>query len=101
MLEPERRFYNDLSKREQDHWISELRPHPSIAQLTPLTYVAYRHHPVYYLFCENDEALPLELQRMMVVGTGLDFKTETCTAGHSPFLSQPETVLNFVRKLAT
>ncbi|MCJ1248841.1 hypothetical protein MMC30_006062 [Trapelia coarctata] len=100
MLEPERRFYNDLSKQEQDRWTSELRPHPAVAQLTPLTYVAYRHHPVYYLYCENDEALPVELQKMVVANTGIAFKTENCTAGHSPFLSQPETVLNFVKELA-
>jgi pimeloyl-ACP methyl ester carboxylesterase len=100
MLEPDRRFYNDLSKQEQDHWVSELRPHPAIAQLTPLTYTAYLHHPVYYLFCENDEALPLDLQKMMVSNTPVDFKTESCSAGHSPFLSQPETVLNFVNKIA-
>jgi len=58
------------------------------------------HHPVYYLFCEKDEALPLELQKMMVANSGLDIKTETCSAGHSPFLSQPKTVLHLVEKIA-
>lgn len=102
MLEPERRFYNDLSKQEQDHWISELKPHPSIAQLTPITYTAYSYHPSWYLYCENDQALPVEVQKMMVAGVsnaGVDFKTETCTAGHSPFLSQPESVLKVVKKM--
>ena len=99
MEEPERRFYNDLSQPAKDHWVSELREAPAIAQLTPLTYVAYKYHPVTYLYCENDEAIPLELQKKMVVDSGLDFQTESCTAGHSPFLSQPETVLNVVKKM--
>ena len=98
MLEPERRFYNDLSKQEQDHWISELKHHPAIAQLTPLTYVAYKHHPMSYLYCTNDQALPLQVQEMMVGGCGVNVETHSCDAGHSPFLSQPESVLEAVRK---
>lgn len=97
MADPGHRFYNDLSQEEKDHWVSELRPSPAIAQLTPLTYTAYTHYPVTYLLCEKDEALPIDLQKMMVAGTGIDFQTETCTSGHSPFLSQPETVLKVVK----
>lgn len=99
MEEPERHFYNDLSQREKDHWVSELRRHSAIALMTPLTYVAYRYHPVTYLYCENDEAIPLELQKKMVASSGLKFQIESCTAGHSPFLSQRETVLNVVEKM--
>lgn len=103
MLEPEQRFYNDLPKEEQDHWTSELKPCPAIAQLTPITHAAYLHHPVTYLFCEKDEALPLSVQQMMVQkvseGTGITVETETCTAGHSPFLSKPEIDLNLIRKV--
>ncbi|MCJ1377259.1 hypothetical protein MMC17_000351 [Xylographa soralifera] len=100
MMEPERRFYNDLPKQQQDHWVSELKPHPAIAQLTPISYAAYMYHPVTYLYCENDQALPLEVQKMMVVGSGPHFQTETCASGHSPFLSMPETVLKVVEKIA-
>ena len=98
MQEPERRFYNDLPKQEQDHWVSELKPHPAIAQLTPLTYAAYKKHPVSYLYCTNDEALPLSVQQMMVAGCGVEVQTYSCSAGHSPFLSQPQAVLDTVEK---
>ena len=98
MLEPGRRFYNDLSPEEQEKWVRELRPQPAVAQQTPITYVSYQHYPVTYLFCEKDEALPFEVQKMMVGANGPHFKTETCTAGHSPFLSQPEAVLRTVQK---
>lgn len=101
MLEPERRFYNDLPKEEQDHWTSELKPSPTGPQFIPISHAAYLHYPVTYLFCERDEVLPLGIQQMMVQKVteraGISIETETCTAGHSPFLSQPETVLNLVK----
>lgn len=102
MLEPARRFYNDLSKEEQDHWVSELKPCPAVAQTTPITQTAYLYHPVTYLFCENDQALPLAVQQSMVQKAeekGVTIHKETCTAGHSPFLSQPEAVLNVAKKI--
>ncbi|KAL1970746.1 hypothetical protein VTN77DRAFT_2580 [Rasamsonia byssochlamydoides] len=87
---------------EQDPWVSELKPGPAIAQLTPIIQASYLYHPVTYLFCENDEALPLAVQQMMVQKAeekGVTIRKETCTAGHSPFLSQPETVLNVAKKV--
>lgn len=100
MIEPDRRFYNDLPKEDQDHWVSELRPQPAIAQLTPITYTAYKHHPVVYMYCENDEALLIDIQKMMVEESGVDFKIETCTAGHSPFLSEIDSLLGVVKRVA-
>lgn len=100
MKKPDRRFFNDLSKQEQDHWVSELRPQPAIAQLTPITYTAYKHHPVVYLYCENDEAISFEIQKIMVGNSGVDFKIESCTAGHSPFLSQIDNLLGVVKRMA-
>lgn len=99
MDNPARRFYSDLSKEEQDHWVAELAPCPAIAQTTPLTYAAYLYHPATYLFCEGDQALPFEIQQTMVQQTGVYFATERCSAGHSPFLSQPETVLKIVNNI--
>lgn len=98
MLEPERRFYNDLPPTEQEHWVSLLRPHPAIAQLTPLTNVCYKYVPSTYLFCEKDEALPLEIQKGMVDSVAGEvfqgnMETASCAAGHSPFLSMPERVV--------
>lgn len=104
MLEPERRFYSDLPKEEQDQWVSELKPCPATTQLTPITYTAYLHYPVTYLFCDGDEALPVGLQQAMVnkvsEAAKVHIDTETCTASHSPFLSQPEVVLKLVANIS-
>ena len=103
MLEPDRRFYQDLPVAEQQYWVDELIECPAIAQLTRVTQAAYQHHPSTYLFCENDQALPLEVQQMMVgkaEEAGIAFAKETCGASHSPFLSQPDAILNVVKKIA-
>jgi hypothetical protein len=91
-------FYNDLSKEEQEHWMSELAPIPVSTQLVTVTYAAYQHFPSSYLYCSGDQGLTLDLQEMMVNGTGASFEKESCTASHSPFLSQPQVVLDIVRK---
>jgi hypothetical protein len=96
--ESARTFYNDLSPAEQDRWVAELRPTSVFTQSAPLTHAAYQYYDCAYLFCKGDQAVPVQLQKMMVEWTGVKFYTEECTAGHSPFLSQPETVLEFLKK---
>ncbi|KAL9615976.1 MAG: hypothetical protein Q9160_009100 [Pyrenula sp. 1 TL-2023] len=103
MLEPDKKFYQDLADDEQQHWVSELIECPAIAQLTRITQAAYQDHPSTYLFCETDQALPIQVQQMMVQKAeeaGVSFQKETCTASHSPFLSQPDAILNAVQKIA-
>jgi hypothetical protein len=92
-------FYNDLSDEEITHWKSEMAPVPLITQTTPITYAAYQHFPVTYLYCTKDQGIPLALQEMMVQNSGVAFKKEICDASHSPFLSMPQTVLDVVKRM--
>jgi len=104
MLEPGQRFYNDLPEAEQRYWVEQLVECPAIAQLTRITQAAYMAHPSTYLFCENDQAIPIQVQQMMVqkaADGGAVFQKETCSSGHSPFLSQPEVIVRIVQKLAS
>lgn len=91
-------FYHDLSPEDQKYWASQLKHHTVIAQKTPLTKVAYTDIPVTYLYCEDDQALPLAVQEMMVKQSGLEVQEMRCTAGHSPFLSQPHMFVDSVIK---
>lgn len=46
--------------------------------------------------------IPLGMQEMMVglvEKEGVEVKKEWCEAGHSPYLSQPETVLRLVNEV--
>ncbi|TVY17165.1 hypothetical protein LARI1_G004568 [Lachnellula arida] len=93
-------FYDDLPTEDQVYYSSELAPVPIATQTAIPTYAAYQHYPSTYLYCSGDAALPLHFQEMLVNGSGVHFQKETCTASHSPFLSQPQVVLDIVKKLA-
>jgi hypothetical protein len=99
MENPEHRFYSDLAAEEQKKWVGMLVPNALHTQTTPVDYAAYFYHPVTYLFCEGDKALPVGMQKHMVEkvrALGVEVKEERCGAGHSPFLSMPERVLEIV-----
>jgi hypothetical protein len=101
ILDPALRLYNDLPSSAQQHWISELLKTPRITKYTAISHAAYLYHPVTYLYCENDQALPYPVQKRMVekIGRlGVEIEEETCKAGHSPYLSMPETVLDIVER---
>jgi hypothetical protein len=100
--DPEFRFYHDLPEPDQKRYASMLRNIPTTQQRTPITQAAYMYHPVSYLFCENDQALPIEVQKGMVGkvrALGVNVETETCGSSHSPFLSMPERVLQAVENI--
>ena len=98
MKDPAAQFYHDLPAAEQDHYAAATRPHPATAQLTPLTYTAHKYHPVSYLYCTNDRALTIEVQRKLVKGSGVAWDEFECEASHSPYLSTPEKVLKVVER---
>ena len=103
MLDPGTLFYNDLSEEDKAHWLAQTKPHPAIAQLTSLTYAAYRYIPTTYLVTEIDVPLPIQAQEGMIAQAeasyGIQIKKETCKAGHSPYLSQPEKVVEVIEGL--
>ena len=56
-----------------------------------------------YLLCENDQALPVGVQKMIgrIEGVGVKVKTvESCEGSHSQFLSMPEKVVEVVDRAA-
>ena len=99
MLDRHRRLYNDLSPSEQEHWTALLRPHPASTQRTSLNNEAYRHVSTPFLFCRNDQALPVFVQERYVINPGVEVQTERCASGHSPLLSMPEKVVDVVERL--
>jgi hypothetical protein len=64
---------------------------------------AYLYHLGTYLFRENDRTLPVVAQRRMAQSIvdkySVNIDTKTCSSGHSPYLSQPETLLKVVQKI--
>lgn len=104
--DPEHFLYGDLSPQEQAHWARQLKPKASAAFLgSGPSYAGWLDVPSSYLFCLNDKAAPLAAQLHMVRGAhaaGAKMQLFTCSAGHSPMLSQPDLVVSVVeRAIAT
>ncbi|KAK4935204.1 hypothetical protein LTR10_023704 [Elasticomyces elasticus] len=97
---PEQIFYQDLPPDDQKYWAAQLKHHVAKSQLEPVHQVAYRDIPVSYLYCENDQALPFEFQKLMVKKCGVEVREFTCDAGHSPFLSQPDMFVDCIIQTA-
>ena len=113
--DPQQHFYHDLPKEEQDKWTRELVRHSIPVSYTAPSFKgkngeadrtsAWRHMSgrTWYLVCENDQALPAFLQRMMIKRIeeeGCKVNEELCQGSHSPFLSMPEEVGKVVEKVA-
>lgn len=107
ITDPEHRFYHDLAPNERKKWKTRLVKHPTAAQFQGpkqvSTSAAWRSIPVTYLICNNDLALPVGAQEMMIsrieqADAGIKVHREYCEAGHSPFLSMPDRVVEVVRR---
>lgn len=96
-------FYNDMPKDEAMRWASMLRPQ-SWAAVTDgiVQFEACTEIPAHYLFCSEDQALTIEIQRNMVATaetrSGKTFRTEELESSHSPFLSMPKRTAEFLRR---
>lgn len=93
-------FYNDVPPETAQKFGSLLQHHAWPTFTTPLSYAAYRDVPSTYLICEQDAAIPLPGQQAMVAFGGENLTRVVCSAGHSPMLSMPETVVNLIRNAA-
>lgn len=99
--EPAHHLYNDLPGDEQKHELEMLVAHPTVAQFTDTKCekAAWRVTPVSYLICEGDTTLPESAQEMMIGRLrkqGVEVREFRCGAGHSPFLSMPDKVVEVV-----
>jgi hypothetical protein len=95
-LDPRNIFYNDLDDDTAEHWIAKLKVHSWPTLSSKLSYAAWQHVDSAYLLCEADQAIPIHAQDGMASG----MTSERCTAGHSPFMSQPEVTTAFIRRQA-
>lgn len=91
-------FYNDVESPQQ--YIDDLKPHSYQTLWSKLTYAGWKHVPCTYLYCLQDQAIPIHVQKAMVEGSGVEFRTDTLDASHSPFLSFPDEMTKSIRQAA-
>ena len=101
---PENMFYGDLDEETQRRCMDALRPQNyRLVFCSRAVYPAWQYIPTTYLYATQDQALTFEMQKGMVErakSMGVDIRTETLEASHSPFLSMPAKVVGAVRRAA-
>ena len=103
--DPDDIFYNDLPAADAAKWTAKLKTHSYRAFSSELSVEPWRTIPSAYLLCEADKAISLSGQRGIIATvqglapSAFDI-VDSCSAGHSPFLSQPEVVANFLVKVS-
>lgn len=89
-------FYNDLPEAEQQRQIERLEPFAYQMYSQKTTWAPYKEVSCSYVFCTSDNAIPLAVQQGMVKGSGVQFRETVVEAGHSPFLSRVEEVVEAI-----
>lgn len=84
-------FYSDLPEDQAKYYTALLRPQSIASCEEPVGFgAADLAIPVYYLLCENDQALPAFVQQRACDNIPSLKRKLTWASGHFPFLSEPE-----------
>ncbi len=95
-LNPGEVFYNDLPPAEQDVHIKALLPFSYRMFFQKSSQEPWKSVQCSFVFCTQDKAIPMQVQRGMVDGTGVKFRETLVEAGHSPFLSKVDEVVGAI-----
>ncbi|KAJ5708272.1 hypothetical protein N7488_008073, partial [Penicillium malachiteum] len=85
-------FYHDMTEAEQQKWISKLQPQTLKSFTEPAVYESWKDIPSMYIYCVEDQALPMVVQEGFVKTLNEPVKFHI-DASHSPFLSKPDEVV--------
>ncbi|RAL13868.1 alpha/beta hydrolase [Aspergillus homomorphus CBS 101889] len=84
-------FYHDMTPEAQQQAIAKLKPHPKPSFLEPAVHEPWHEIPAFYLFCDQDQALPMPAQEAFARTLG-NPGTYHADGSHSAFISVPEQV---------
>lgn len=90
-------FYSDLAEDQAEYYTALLKPQSIASCEEPVGFgAAELPVPVYYLLCENDQALPAFIQQRACDGLPNLKRKLAWASGHFPFLTEPE---RFIREM--
>jgi pimeloyl-ACP methyl ester carboxylesterase len=90
-------FFHDCTDVDIDWAIARLGPQPAITLQQPATAAAWRDLPSTYVVCADDQSIPLWMQHAFAARATSSVAWPT---SHSPFLSQPDLVVELLAELA-
>lgn len=92
-------FYSDVPKEDADRYFELLEKQSQSAYELPVDCVPSNCGiPHTFLICENDQAMLLPFQEMLIARIPT-LRVERCSAGHSPFITQPERVIEVLASM--
>ncbi|ETS82809.1 hypothetical protein PFICI_04685 [Pestalotiopsis fici W106-1] len=100
ILDPETIMYHDVEPELQKKAVSDLKHQSSPVFSGIVTNEPWHEVDCAYFFCEEDKALPIQVQEMMsglLPESTLKFRFQT---SHSPFLSKPKEFADALVKVA-
>src|SRR5262249_3839425 len=91
-------FCGDLSEQEQKLvWATQGAPKPDLFE-AKVGGTAWKTKPSWYIVAKQDRTVPPDLERFFA--KRMDATTLECDSSHVPMLSQPDFVLDVIRKAA-
>ncbi|KAF2654653.1 alpha/beta-hydrolase [Lophiostoma macrostomum CBS 122681] len=87
-------LYNDLPEEEAALWASRMVPQSYAVQTTTITNAAYEFVPSTYVICDNDKAVPPQVQEIFSRAAGSH--VERIDSGHSPMLSRKDKLVDII-----
>jgi len=97
-LDPPASLFHDLSPSEAESWVKKVEFQPASGWEREVGYCGWKDVPSVYLMCEKDLIVPFPYQQQCSQLAGSEI--EICGAGHMVMLSQPEKVVEVIRKAA-
>lgn len=92
-------FFSDLPKADADRYFALLERQSQDAYELPVDCVPSNCGiPHTFLVCENDQAMLLPFQEMLIAKIPT-LKVERVSSGHSPFITQPQRVIEVLAKM--
>ena len=97
-------FYQDVPQPVASQAAAALLPISKSAFTTPSGPPAWEE-PAFkdccaYIRCNDDAAIPVAVQDILMQGSKIDWKVKSLASGHSPFLSQPANLASCLSDLA-
>ena len=91
-------FYNRCSPDAVATAQAQLQSHAWKAFFSKVTHTAWRHIPSWYLYATNDQAVPVDVQKLFTSYEGAKWKTRECDADHSPMICRVSEVVGIVKE---
>ncbi|KAF1343793.1 hypothetical protein BDV97DRAFT_363034 [Delphinella strobiligena] len=99
IIDTQKILFNDVGKSKADELAAQLNTHAKGAFTSKATYAAWKHIESTYIICENDNAIPVEIQEAMCKQDGNKFRAVRLDATHIPWITKLDETVAVIREI--